>query len=102
MPGEDLAELRAIWQAAGRPGAFKFRHAARRAGLNLTVKKAAEFVRGEAAAQVFAPAQKSEEKVSSPQLNERRQADLIDDKIKNPEKMTVIDWPSLSSTSSAA
>jgi hypothetical protein len=58
MPGVDLAELRATWQAAGRPGAAKFRHAVQRAGLNLTVKKAADFVHGEATAQIFAPALK--------------------------------------------
>ena len=86
MPGEDLAQLRAIWQAAGRPGVFKFRHAVQRAGLNLTVKKAADFVHGEATAQVFAPAPKSEGKIGSPQLNERWHAGLIDLKSKTPEK----------------
>ena len=87
MPGKDLPELRAIWQAAGRPGVVKFRHAVPRAGLNLTVKKAADFVHGEATAQVFAPAPKSEGKISSPQLNKRWQADLIDRLQKqNPRK----------------
>ncbi len=86
MHGEDLAELRAIWQAAGRPGVVKFKHAAQRAGFNLTVKKAADFVHGEATAQVFAAAPKSEGKIGSPQPNERWQADLIDVKSKTPEK----------------
>ncbi len=52
MRGEDLAELRAIWQAAGRPGVVKFRHAVQRASLNVTVKAAAELVRSETTAQV--------------------------------------------------
>ncbi len=86
MPGENLAELKAIWQAAGRPGVVKFTHAAQRAGLSLTAKKAADFVHGEATAQVFVPAPKSEGKIGSPQLNERWQADLIDFKSKTPEK----------------
>ncbi len=78
MLGEDLAELRAISQTAGRPGATNFRHAAQRAGLHLTIKKAAEFVHGEATAQIFAPGPKSEGRVTSPELNARWQADLID------------------------
>ena len=39
----ELAELRAIWQRAGRPGRDKFRDAVKRSGLNLTVKDAADF-----------------------------------------------------------
>ncbi len=59
MPGKDLAELRAIWQAACRHGVVKFRHAVQRTSLNVTVKKAANFVHGEATAQAFAPAPRS-------------------------------------------
>ena len=86
MPGEDLAEIRRIWQGAGRPGAAKLRHAAQRQGLNLTVKEAKEFVVGQGAAQVFAPAPKSQGKITSPEMNERWMCDLIDFKSRTPEK----------------
>ena len=70
MPDESLARLRVIWQAAGRPGQAKFRAAASRKGLNLSVKKAANFVRSQPIAQAFVPAPRSEGKVTSPELNE--------------------------------
>ncbi len=56
MPGEALAELRLLWQRSGRPGAAKLRDAAKRQGLNLTVKEVKEFVQGEAVSHVFQPA----------------------------------------------
>ena len=86
MPGEALAELRLIWVNAGRPGQAKLRDAAKRQGLNITVKQAAEFVQGQAVTQVYAPAPKSEGKVTSPELNERWQCDLMDFKSRTPEK----------------
>ena len=82
----DLAQLRLIWSRAGRPGQQKFRDAAKRAGLNLTVKESADFVRGQAVAQVYAPAPKSEGKVTSPEMHERWQCDLIDYKSRTPDK----------------
>jgi hypothetical protein len=50
------AELRRIYVAAGRPGAAKFRDAARRGGIELTHKRAAEFVKDQAEGQVFGKA----------------------------------------------
>ena len=78
MPGEALAELRLIWQRAGRPGAAKLRDAAKRQGINLTVKEVKEFIVGQAVSQVFQPTPRSEGKVTSPELNARWQADLMD------------------------
>ena len=86
MPENALAELRLIWTKAGRPGQAKLRDAAKRQGLNITVKEASDFARAQSVAQVFAPAPKSRGKVTSPQLNERWQCDLIDFKSRSPEK----------------
>ena len=80
----DLAELRAIWQRAGRLGRDKFRHAVKRSGVNLTVKAATDFVKAQSVAQVFAPPPASKGKVTSPQLNERWQAYLVDFKSRTP------------------
>ena len=80
----DLAELRAIWQRAGRPGRDKFRDAVKRPGLNLTVKAATDFIKAQSVAQVFAPPPASKGKVTSPQLNERWQTDLVDFKSRTP------------------
>ena len=85
MPGVALAELRLIWSRAGRPGAAKLRDPAKRHGLNLTVKEAKEFVIGQAASQVFQPAPRSEGRITSPELNARWQADLMDYKARSPE-----------------
>ena len=78
MPGEALAELRLIWQKAGRPGTAKLRDAPKRQGISLTVKEVKEFVHGEAVSQVSRAAPRSEGKVTSPELNARWQADLMD------------------------
>ena len=86
MPDDSLAQLCVIWQAAGRPGQAKFRAAAQRKGLNLSVREAADFVRAQPVAQVFAPAPRSEGKVTNPELNARWQCDLIDYKAKRPDK----------------
>ena len=86
MPGGDLAQLRLIWQRAGRPGAAKLKDAAKRQGLNLTVKEVKEFVIAEAVAQVYQPAPRSEGKITSPELNARWMCDLIDYKTRSPEK----------------
>ena len=80
------ARLREVYEAAGRPGVAKFRDAAKRRGLELTVKQARAFVQAQSVAQVFAPAPRSEGKVTSPELNARWQADLVDYKTKSPEK----------------
>ncbi len=86
MPDGALAELRLMWQKAGRPGAAKLRDAAKRKGLNLTVKEVEEFVHSESASQVFQAAPRSEGSVTSPELNARWQADLMDYKTKTPEQ----------------
>ena len=52
----------------------------------MSLKEAQDFVRGQSTAQVFAPPPKSNGKVTSPQLNERWQADLMDFKPLDPEK----------------
>ena len=82
----DLANLRLIWARAGRPGQRKFRDAATRAGLHLSVKESADFLRGEGVAQVFAKAPESKGKITSPQLNERWMCDLLDYKSRSPDK----------------
>ena len=46
--------LQAVYDAAGRPGAAKLRDAARRRGLDVSLKGAQDFVRGQSTAQVFA------------------------------------------------
>ena len=86
MPDDSLAQLRAIWQAAGRPCQVKLRDAAKRKGISLSVTQAADFVRAQPVAQAFAPAPRSEGKVTSPELNGRWQCDLIGYKTKPPEK----------------
>ncbi len=53
QPADSLAQLRAIWRAAGRPGQAKLRYAARRKGFDLSVKQAADFVRAQLVAQGF-------------------------------------------------
>ena len=79
-------DLQAVYDAAGRPGAAKLRDAARRRGLEVSLKDAQDFVRGQSTAQLFGPPPKSGGKVTSPQLNERWQADLMDFKAQAPEK----------------
>ena len=81
-----MEALQGIYEAAGRPGAAKLRDAARRQGREISLKQAQEFVRGQAAAQVFGPPPKSGGKVTSPELNDRWQADLLDFKTRSPEK----------------
>ncbi len=68
-----LAQLRAIWQAAGRPGQAKFRVAAQLKGHNLFVREAAYFVRVQPVAHVFAPPPKNDRKVTAPELSSRWQ-----------------------------
>ena len=77
--------LQAVYDAAGRPGAAKLRDAARRQGLDVSLKEAQASIRGQSTAQVFADPSKSSGNVTSPQLNERWQADLLDYKAQDPE-----------------
>ena len=71
-------DLQAIYNISGRPGAAKLRDAARRRGLNVSLKEAQNFVRGQSAAQVFAAPPQADGKVTGPELNQRWQADLLD------------------------
>ncbi len=86
MPDALLAHWRAIWQPAGRPDQGKSSDAARRKGVRLTVREAADFVRAQPVSQVLSAPPKSAGKVTSPELNERWQCDLIDYKAKSPEQ----------------
>jgi hypothetical protein len=83
-------ELQQIYEAAGRPGAAKLRDAARRQGRQITLKEAQDFLRGQSTAQVFGPPPRSDGKVTSPQLNDRWQCDLMDFKTRTPEKNKVL------------
>ncbi len=83
MPDGCLAHLRALWRATGRPCHAKLRDAALRKGLNATIKQAADFVRSHAVPQVYAPPPKSEGRDTSPELNGRWRADLIDYKARS-------------------
>ena len=60
--------------------------AAKRKGLNLSARQAADFVRAQPVAQVFAPTHRSKGKVTSPELNERWQCDLMDYEAESPER----------------
>ena len=82
----ELAQLKDIWAAAGRPGQAKFRDAAKRKGLTITVKQASDFVQAQGVSQVFRAPPKSEGKITSPGINDRWQCDLVDYKSKSPEK----------------
>ena len=82
----ELAELRLIWQGAGRPSAAKLRIAAQKRGLDITLKKATEFLKQQPVNQIFAPPPKSDGKITSPELNSRLQVDLLDFKARSPEK----------------
>jgi hypothetical protein len=81
-----MEALQRIYETAGRPGAAKLRDAARRQGREISLKEAQDFVRGQSTAQVFGPAPKSDGKVTSPQLNDRWQCDIMDFKTRTPEK----------------
>ncbi len=81
-----LAQVCLIWRSAGHPGQAKFRAAAQCNGLISFVREAADFVRAQPVAQVFAPPPKSEGKVTAAELNSGWQCDLVDHKTKSPEK----------------
>ncbi len=86
IPDDSLAQVRVIWQAAGRPEQAKFRAAANREGFNLSVKEAANFVRSQPDVQAFAPAPCNEGKATSPELNDKWQCDLVDYEATSPER----------------
>ncbi len=86
MPNGSPTQLRAIWQAAGRPGQAKLRHAATRKGLNATDKQAADLVRSQRVPHLFTAAPVSEGNVTSHEFDERWQSDLIDVMANTPTK----------------
>jgi hypothetical protein len=79
-----MSSLRDIWNETGRTGAAKLRDAARRQGLQVSLKEAQDFVKSQPTAQVFAAPPNSSGKVTSPELNHTWQADLVDYTSKNP------------------
>ena len=72
------AQLKAIWLEAGRPGTAKLYAAARKQGLD--VKRAAvdAFVKAQETRQIFAPAPKSQGKVTANGIDDKWQVDLTD------------------------
>ena len=79
-----LEDIESIWIEAGRPGAAKLRDAAKRKGVKVTAKDAQQFVNAQAEAQVFRAAPRSKGKVTSTELNDTWQADLVDYTAKDP------------------
>ena len=73
-------QLKDLWESIGRGGAKKLRDAARRAGLQTSLKEAEEFVKKQAETQVFARAPQSKGRIVAPRRGARVQLDLIDQK----------------------
>jgi len=80
------AQLRTVWDEAGRPGAAKLYDAARRKGLDVSRAAAAAFVKGQETRQVFAPGPRSQGRVTATGVDDRWQVDLIDWKQMDPGK----------------
>ena len=72
------AQLRSIWLETGRAGVSKLFAATQRAGLGVRRADVDAFVKKQETRQVFAPAPRSDGKVTSNSLNRRWQVDLID------------------------
>lgn len=72
------AQLRKVWVDAGRPGIARFRSAARRAGFDIKLAEARQFVQKQDSRQVFAPAPKSQGRVTAARVDDRWQVDLVD------------------------
>lgn len=72
------AQLRKVWIEAGRPGVAKLYTAARKKGLDVRRAAVDEFVKKQETRQVFAPAPKSQGKVTATNVDDRWQADVID------------------------
>ena len=80
-------DLQSIYNISGRPGAAKLRDAARRRGLDVSLKEAqTSFEDSQQRRSSRLPPPKSDGKVTSPELNQRWQADLLDFKQQDPEK----------------
>ena len=78
MADARIARLQTIFEEAGRPGARRFRTAARRRGENLTSAEAREFVSQQSTAQVFQARIPSDGVVSASRPDIRMMIDLID------------------------
>ena len=72
------AQLRKIWIETGRTGTAKLYDAARRRGLDVKRPVVDAFVKKQETRQVFAPAPKSQGKVTATNVDDRWQVDLID------------------------
>ena len=73
--GKQLEEL---WDSIGRGGAKKLRDAARKAGLQTSLKDAENFVKRQAESQVFANAPQTSGKIVAPRCGTWLQLDLVD------------------------
>ncbi len=72
------AQLRKVWIEAGRPGVAKLHTAARRRGLDVRRADVDAFVKKQETRQVFAPAPKSQGKVTATNIDDKWQVDVID------------------------
>jgi hypothetical protein len=72
------AQLRSIWLETGRAGVAKLFAATQRAGLGVRRAAVDAFIKKQETRQIFAPAPKSDGKVTSNTLDGRWQIDLID------------------------
>ena len=73
-----MERLQEIYTEAGRPSARVLRTRAARAGLQITAREAAEFVRGQPETQVLAPTLKSDGHITASRDDARWMVDLID------------------------
>ena len=85
----DRPSLDSIFHDAGRPGAAKFRSAARRAGRNITFREASEFVRKQGESQIFQKPDQKEGKITASERDGSWQVDIIDFSSKDGRKN---DW----------
>jgi transposase InsO family protein len=73
-----MERLQGIYTEAGRPSARVLRTKAARAGVQITAKQAAEFVRGQPEAQLLAPRLKSDGHITASRDDVRWMVDLVD------------------------
>ena len=82
--------LEEIWVSTGRGGAAKLRDAARREGLEVSLKEAQTFVKAQAESQVFAKGPSAYGQITAPQRGARWQVDLIDYKAQPADGKTAV------------
>lgn len=71
-------KLRRFWVATGRGGTQQLVHYARQHGERVSLEEAGDFIKAQAASQVFRPPPRSDGHVTAPDLDSRWQLDLID------------------------